>query len=289
MLGRADLPDARFNVPNVREAVESVCSDRGAADKMARFMTRLIAILLAGVAAAAASGAMQPPRSESTAIAALEQEAARYRHILSDWAGLTRYGSENSELGPPAPGEQRVVFLGDQITELWGQGAAKFFPDKPYLNRGIRGQTTPQMLVRFRQDVIALKPRVVVILGGTNDLTGVLGPGTEGTVGDSITSMTELAKANGIRVVLASVTPVCDCFKDQTSVRPQGKIIGLNGWITEYAARSGSTYLDYYGALAEGRNFRLALTRDGLLPNDAGYAVMAPLAEQAIARALAQK
>jgi lysophospholipase L1-like esterase len=232
---------------------------------------------------------MQPPRSDAASTSGLEQELARYRHMLSDWAGLTRYGSENSELGPPSPDDQRVVFFGDQITEFWGKSGAKFFPGKPYVNRGITGQTTPQMLVRFRQDVIALKPRAVVILGGTNDLTGVLGPGTEGTVGDSITSMTELAAANGIRVILASVTPVCDCFKDQTSVRPQGKIIGLNGWIREYAARSGATYLDYYAALAEGRNFRAALTVDGLVPNDAGYAVMAPLAEQAIGRALAQK
>jgi lysophospholipase L1-like esterase len=250
-------------------------------------MRRAIAILLLGVAVLATSASPQSP--DLTSKAALEQELARYRHLVSDWAGLTRYGSENSELAPPAAGERRVVFLGDQITELWGQGGATFFPGKPYLNRGVAGQTTPQMLVRFRQDVIALKPRVVVILGGTNDLTGVLGPGTEGTIGDSITSMTELAKANGIHVVLASVTPVCDCFKDQTGVRPQGKIIGLNGWIREFAARSGSVYLNYYAALAEGRDFRMSLTRDGLLPNEAGYAVMAPLAEQAIASALAQK
>ncbi len=250
---------------------------------------RRIAIVcfLGAIACAAPAAAQRPP--ESRPAAPLEQELARYRHILSDWAGLTRYGSENSELPPPAPGEQRVVFLGDQITELWGRGSAKFFAGKPYVNRGITGQTTPQMLVRFRQDVIALKPRVVVIQGGTNDLTGVLGPGTEGTVGDNIASMTELAKANGIRVVLASVTPVCDCFKEQTAVRPQGKIIGLNGWIRDYAATSGAVYLNYYAALAEGRNFRMALTSDGLLPNDAGYEVMAPLAEHAIAQALAQK
>ena len=251
-------------------------------------MRRISAVCLFGLLAVARPVAAQPP-SARPSIAALEQELARYRHILGDWAGLTRYGSENSELPPPAPGEQRVVFLGDQITELWGQTGSKFFSGKPYVNRGIIGQTTAQMLVRFRQDVIALKPRVVVIHGGTNDLTGVLGPGTEGTVGDSIASMTELAKANGIRVVLASVTPVCDCFKEQTAVRPQGKIIGLNGWIRDYAAKSGSVYLNYYAALAEGRNFRMALTSDGLLPNDAGYAVMAPLAEQAIAQALAQK
>jgi lysophospholipase L1-like esterase len=234
-------------------------------------------VVLAALTVAAFATAR--PQSGPPSRVELEQELAKYRRLVSDWAGLTRYGSENSELAPPAAGEQRVVFLGDQITELWGQGESKFFPGKPYLNRGIAGQTTPQMLVRFRQDVIALKPRVVVMLG----------PGTEGTIGDHITSMTELAKANGIRVVLASVTPVCDCFKDQTSVRPQGKIIGLNGWIKEFAARTGAVYLNYYGALAEGRDFRMPLTRDGLLPNDAGYAVMAPLAEQAIAQALAQK
>ena len=246
------------------------------------------AIVLVSIAVLATSASAQPA-ADSTSKAALEQELARYRHLVGDWAGLTRYGSENSELAPPAAAEQRVVFLGDQITELWGRDVAKFFPDKPYLNRGVAGQTTAQMLVSFRQDVIALRPRVVVILGGTNDLTGVLGPGTEGTIGDNITSMTELAKANGIHVVLASLTPVCDCFTDQTGVRPQGKIIGLNGWIREFAARSGAVYLNYYAALAEGRDFRRPLTRDGVLPNDAGYAVMAPLAEQAIATALAQK
>jgi lysophospholipase L1-like esterase len=262
-------------------------SGRPATYKRARFMRRASVFVLFGVGLLAALPRAQSPDPPSTAT--LEQELARYRRIVGDWAGLTRYGSENSELAPPAAGEQRVVFLGDQITELWGQGGARFFPGKPYLNRGVAGQTTPQMLVRFRQDVIALQARVVVILGGTNDLTGVLGPGTEGTIGDNLTSMTELAKANGIRVVLASVTPVCDCVKEQTAVRPQGKIIGLNSWIREFAARSGAVYLNYYAALADGRDFRASLTRDGLLPNDAGYAVMAPLAEQAIASALAQK
>jgi acyl-CoA thioesterase I len=188
------------------------------------------------------------------------------KHRLTDWAGLTRYGSENTELRPPVPGEDRVVFLGDQITERWGQGGAKFFPGKPYLNRGIGGQTTPQMLVRFRQDVISLKPKVVVILAGSNDLAGVSGPATEGTIAENIMSMVELARANGIRVVLASVTPVCDCFKNQnqTKLRPQGKIISLNGWIRDYAARSGSVYLNYYSALADGRDFKKELTMDGL-------------------------
>jgi lysophospholipase L1-like esterase len=211
------------------------------------------------------------------------------RHLLIDWAGLTHYGSQNAELRPPKPGEDRVVFLGDQITEQWGASDGGFFPGKPYLNRGIRSQTTPQMLVRFRQDVISLKPKVVVILAGTNDMASYTGPSTEGMIAENVTSMVELAKVNGIHVALASVTPVCDCFKNQTALRPQGKIIGLNGWIKDYAARSGSVYLDYYSALAEGRNFKKELTIDGLIPNEAGYAVMAPLAEKAIAAALAGK
>jgi lysophospholipase L1-like esterase len=216
----------------------------------------------------------------------LEKRLEAQRHLLIDWAGLTHYGSDNAEVRPPAAGEDRVVFLGDEITEQWGRANAKFFPGKPYLNRGIAAQTTPQMLVRFRQDVISLKPKVVVILAGMNDLASVTGPAPEGVIAENFTSMTELAKFNGIHVVLASVTPVCDCFKSQTALRPQGKIIGLNGWLKNYAASSGSVYLDYYSAMADGRNLKKELTSDGLLPNDAGYDVMAPLAEKAIARAL---
>jgi lysophospholipase L1-like esterase len=204
--------------------------------------------------------------------------------LLTDWASLTRYGSENADLRAPKAGENRVVFLGDQITEQWSD----FFPGKRYLNRGIAGQTTPQMLVRFRQDVIALQPKVVVIEAGTNDLASVTGPSTEGMMAENFMSMVELAKVHGIKVVLTSVLPVCDCTKNQTALRPQGKIISLNGWIKDYAAQSGSVYLNYYSALADGRNFKKELTVDGLLPNDAGYRVMAPLAEKAIAEALAK-
>lgn len=218
-----------------------------------------------------------------------EQQLAAYRRLLSDWAGLNRYGSEDAEVKPPAAGENRVVFIGDDITEMWGRGATKFFAGKPYFNRGIRGQVTAQMLVRFRQDVIALKPKVVVIQGGMNDMTGMLGPGSEGTIFDNVKSMVDLAKTNGIRVVLASMTPVCDCYLDQTALRPQGKIIGFNGSLRDYAAESRSVYLNYYSALVNGRDFKKELTVDGLLPNDAGYAVMAPLAEQAIQQALGNK
>jgi len=224
--------------------------------------------------------------NQAQTIQALEQRLAAQRHLLVDWAGLTRYGSDDAELKAPKPGQDRVVFLGDQITEHWGQGEEKFFPGKPYVNRGIANQTTPQMLVRFRQDVISLHPKVVVIQAGTNDLAAVMGPMTEGTMAENFMSMVELAKAHGIRVVLASVTPVCDVYKKQTGLRPQGKIIGLNGWIRDYAGESGSVYLNYYAGLADGRDFKKDLTGDGLIPNDAGYRVMAPLAEKAIAEAL---
>lgn len=215
----------------------------------------------------------------------LEQELKAYRRILLDWGQLTRYGSENAELKLP-PNENRVVFLGDEITENWGKGTAPFFPGKPYLNRGITRQTTAQMLVRFRQDVISLKPRVVIIQAGTNDLASVMGPSTEGTIAEHFMSMVELAKAHGIRVVLASVTPVCDCVKKMTTRRPPGKIIGLNGWLKDYAARSGSIYLDYYSALVEDRQMKREYTADGLIPNDAAYEKVAPLAEKAIIEAM---
>jgi lysophospholipase L1-like esterase len=222
----------------------------------------------------------------SSTITALEQRVEAQQHLLVDWAGLIRYGSENTELAPPASGEDRVVFLGDEVTEFWGRGNAKFFSGRPYLNRGIKGQTTPQMLVRFRQDVIALKPKVVVILAGMNDLASITGPITQGMMAENFMSIVELARANGIKVVLSSLTPVCDCYLNQTRLRPQGKIIGINGWLKEYAKETGSVYLDYYSALADGRNLKRELSNDGLLPNDAGYAVMAPLAERAIAQAL---
>ena len=199
-----------------------------------------------------------------------------------DWAGLIRYGSENAELRAPKVNEDRVVFLGDQVTELWAKSPAGFFPGKPFLNRGIGGQTTAQMLVRFQQDVVALKPKVVVIQAGLNDLL----VSTEGVMADNYMSMMDIVKAHDIHVVLASVTPVCDCYTKQTGLRPQGKIISLNGWLRDFAASRGAVFLNYYVALADGRNFRKELTNDGLLPNDAGYGVMAPLAEKAIAEAL---
>ncbi len=240
-------------------------------------------IILAGVVAA------RSPQDCASAVMALEQRLEVQRHFLADWAGLIRYGSENTELPKPKPAEDRVIFLGDEITERWGQGNTKFFPGKPYLNRGIGGQTTPQMLVRFRQDVIKLNPKVVVILASANDIASFVEPITQGMTAENIMSIVELARANNIRVVLASLTPINDYYAKQSLARPFGKIIGVNNWLKDYAAQSGSVYLDYYSAMAEGRNLKKELTTDGLLPNDAGYAVMAPLAEAAIAQALSTK
>jgi lysophospholipase L1-like esterase len=205
------------------------------------------------------------------------QDLERAKRLLFDWGGLTRYGSENTELRTPPD----VVFLGDDVTERWDA----FFPGKPYLNRGVSGQTTPQMLVRFRQDVIDLKPRVVVIQATSNDLAGFAGPITEKMSVDYIRSMTELAKVHGIRVVLASVTPVCDCFGKVTAQRPPGRILGLNSELKAYAAETGTVYLDLYSALGQGRNMKREFTADGFLPNPDGYAKMTPLAEKAIAEA----
>lgn len=250
--------------------------------------SRMITIVF-GLAALAGLVIARSPQDCASSLAALEQRVETQRHLLADWAGLIRYGSENTELPKTKPDETRVVFLGDDITERWGQGSAKFFPGKPYFNRGIGGQTTPQMLVRFRQDVIKLKPKVVVILAGTNDVASFVEPITQAMTAENVMSIVELAKANDIRVVLASLTPINDYYAKQSLVRPFGKIIGINNWLKDYAARSGSVYLDYYSAMAEGRNLKKELTNDGLLPNDAGYAVMAPLAEAAIAQALNKK
>jgi lysophospholipase L1-like esterase len=218
--------------------------------------------------------------------AQLEQELTAYRLLLLDWASLARYGSDNSEVKPPAKGETRVVFLGDEITENW----TSFFPGKPYFNRGITRQTSAQMLVRFRQDVISLKPKVVIIQAGSNDIASVAGPMTSTTIGEFYESMIDLAKAHDIRVVIASVTPVCDCSAKEKILmrRPPSKIGNLNEFLEDLAERRGAVYLDYHSALAEGRNIKREYTVDGLLLTEAAYKVMAPLAERAIIEALAK-
>lgn len=209
--------------------------------------------------------------------------------LRTDWASLARYRDANTTLGDPLPGEQRVVFLGNSITEAWAEHFTSMFPGKAYIGRGISGQTTPQMLVRFRQDVIALKPAVVVILGGTNDIAGNTGPSTLEMIEDNLASMTELAQANGIKVVLSSVLPVSD-YPWKPGLQPAPKIVQLNAWIRAYATRKGAVYLDYFSALAdENAGMRREFSEDGVHPNVAGYRVMAPLAEEAIQQALEKK
>ena len=176
--------------------------------------------------------------------------------------------------------------MGNSITEAWQKSFATLFPGKPYIGRGISGQTTPQMLVRFRQDVVALKPAVVVILAGTNDIAGNTGPSTLEMIEDNLASMTEIAKANNIRVVLASVLPVYD-YPWKKGIEPAQKIVTLNAWIKSYAARVGAVYVDFHDAMKDGRDgLRAELANDGVHPTPAGYAIMGPLVEKAIADAL---
>jgi len=241
-------------------------------------------LLLSGALLTEASQAQD---ANADRVKSLERELKQQTRTLRDYGGLIRYGSDNSELPPPAKGEDRVVFFGDQITEFWNRGHDPFFPGKPWLNRGIAGQTTDQMLIRFRQDVISLHPKVVVVLAGLIDIAGLHGSSTEEMILDNLTSMTELAKASGIRVVLASVTPICNCYtKNVGRARLQERINEVNELIEKYCSKSGASFLDYFGAMAEDGSLKKELTNDGVVPNDAGYAVMARLAEKAIAEAL---
>jgi acyl-CoA thioesterase-1 len=223
------------------------------------------------------------------------ERATCYEHVVFDFGRLDRYAAANATLAPAKGGERRVVFFGDSITDNWSKQAfGGFFPGKPYVNRGIGGQTTAQMLVRMRADVIDLKPAVVVILAGTNDISGNAGPITVEGIEANLASLSELAHAHDIKVVLASLLPVGDDKKDpagkfimRSKDRPTEVLRAVNHWIAGYARRSRHVFLDYYGALTDGAGaFKPELNYDGLHPNAAGYAVMGPLAEQAIAQAL---
>jgi lysophospholipase L1-like esterase len=206
-----------------------------------------------------------------------------------DWPALGHFAEANASLDPPKTGENRVVFMGNSITIGWQSAMPDFFKDQPYINRGISGQTTPQMLLRFRQDVIALQPEVVVILAGTNDIAGNTGPATSDMIKDNIISMTELARANDIAVVLSSVLPAHD-YPWRPGLGPDKKIPALNKKLKAYAAASDVVYLDYYTALANEENGMDAdLAKDGVHPTRKGYELMAPLAEAAIKKALAKK
>jgi len=243
----------------------------------------------------AVAQAAQPALPSCQELAAAVQAVVRNDARLRDWADLGRYRESNRSVGAPAPGETRVVFIGDSITDAWQQPRfGGFFPGKPYADRGISGQTTPQMLLRFRPDVIALAPKAVVILAGTNDIAGNTGPMTDEQIEGNLASMAELAKANGIRVVFSSILPVSeyhvrpgDTNPPQTTRRPMARITALNAWMREFAAANGHVYLDYFSATTDAKGLlRTELSEDDLHPNAAGYAIMAPLAEAAIQVAL---
>jgi lysophospholipase L1-like esterase len=259
--------------------------------------------LAAGVVRAQApsstqSGAAGSAPADCAELPVMTERLARADKILRDWPNLARYAEANAALAVPAKFELRVVFMGDSITDAWvSPQYGGFFPGKAYVDRGISGQTTPQMLIRFRPDVIALRPKVVVILAGTNDIAGNTGPMTLGEIEGNLASMAELARTNKIRVVLASVLPVSNYGHDRQG-NPQDmrinrspeKILELNAWIRKYAAENGHTYLDYFSSMVDEQGLlQRDLSEDGLHPNAKGYAIMSPLAEQAIRVAIKKR
>jgi lysophospholipase L1-like esterase len=199
-----------------------------------------------------------------------------------DWANLNKYKNENTLLAPPASGEKRIVYFGDSITESWGTVYPDFFIGKTYINRGIGGQTTPQMLLRFRTDVIELKPKIVVILAGTNDIAGNTGPATLEMILGNLISMCELAKANDIKVALCSVLPAYD-YPWKPGLEPSDKIAALNKMIIKYAKANNIAYVDYYSPTVDDRKgLKSIYSQDGVHPNKEGYRVMGPIVETTI-------
>jgi enterochelin esterase family protein len=204
----------------------------------------------------------------------------------NDWANFSEFAEDNQKLGPPAKGEKRIVFMGNSITIGWIGACPEFFAGKPYIDRGISGQTTPQMLIRFRPDVINLKPAAVVILAGINDIAGNTGPSTLEMIEDNLAGMAEMAKANGIKVILCSVLPAYD-FPWRSGMEPADKVVQLNNWIKSYAAANNCIYVDYYTKMVDERKgLKSEYTYDGVHPNKAGYQVMQPIVEEAIKKAL---
>jgi lysophospholipase L1-like esterase len=240
-------------------------------------MKRTLAVLLLATMGSPALAQTQPTAEQKAQWAREGEE-----RLHKDWAWLGRYQEANARVTTPA----KVVFMGDSITQGWFDMVPAFFTPGRY-GRGIGGQTTPQMLLRFRQDVIDLHPQVVQIMAGTNDIAGNTGPMTPDQTKANLMSMAELARAHGIRVILASIPPA-DHFPWRPGLATAPQIAALNAWMKDYAARTGATYADYWTALHDGQALKASLTYDGVHPNTAGYAAMAPVAEAAIRTAMAK-
>jgi acyl-CoA thioesterase I len=239
--------------------------------------------------AAIAQQPSQPTAPPSTGFPGLDRyRASRIAIYTDDYGQLARYREANSSLKSPAPGENRVVFFGDSITDIWHLDRS--FPGKPYINRGIGGQTTSQMLVRFRQDVIDLQPKVIVILAGTNDIAGNTGKISNDDIEANLNTMAELASLHHVRVVFSSILPVYNYTPQSQEFfnsRPMSRIVALNQWLKDYSTAGGLVYLDYFHSMLDDKGMlKRDLADDGLHPNEAGFAVMAPLAEKAIRTAL---
>jgi cephalosporin-C deacetylase len=293
------IPGPKEALPMIEASHVQITPDKVRA--FAQRSSEVLALLLQGVAykpnqeltgGGQTTQAARPGPPGRPALSPEQQEQARQareEQLRHDWAQMKRYQDDDAKLDPPKPGENRVVFMGDSITDGWIRQAPEFFKGKPYLDRGISGQTSPQMIVRFRQDVINLHPKVVVILAGTNDIAGNTGPETPEMIQDNFASMVDLARANGIKVVLSSITP-SDDFWWNPGTKPASKIAEMNTWIKTYAAKKGLVYLDYYSPMVNDQGgMKREYTRDGVHPNPDGYAVMGKLAEKAIAASLAGK
>jgi lysophospholipase L1-like esterase len=228
-----------------------------------------------------------PPPTQVAPVS--DSEAKRQKQAKEDWPWLARFRENDAMLAPPTPEEMRVIFMGDSITEGWKlDGPEGSFPGKPYINRGISGQTTPQMVLRFHQDVIALKPKVVVILAGINDIAGNTGPETAEQIENNLSAMAEMSTANHIRVVMCSVLPAFD-FPWHPGMVPAPKVIALNAWIKSYADDHHYVFVDYHTPMKDERDgLPPTLSHDGVHPTKAGYAVMTPLVEAGIEKALQQ-
>jgi lysophospholipase L1-like esterase len=260
-------------------------------ERLFRVFLQALGILFVSILAFAQQPALSIPSTGFPGID--EYRASRVAIYTEDFGQLARYRADDAALATKAPNENRAIFLGDSITDYWKLD--DYFPGKPYvvINRGVDGQSTPEMLVRFRQDVIDLQPKVLVVLAGTNDIAGVTGRTRNEEIEENYATMAELAEVHHIRVVFASLLPVYNYTaesKELFALRPRERILALNAWLKDYCDQNDLVYLDYYSALVDSEGMlKRQLSDDGLHPNAAGYKIMAPMADQAIAKALTSK